>query len=256
MIPLTPTTLAALGALVVCGALALWAQRSGEVRARIAPFTALLDARYLPLLVAVAPQAYAVYDWLRKSGAPEPIAILGAVGYEAVYVGAIAWADYGGGDARAQQRTALSALAFSVAVAVYNYWPAQRWGALLHAGFPLVAFFYTLQMDTPAPRTSTGPRIGALRTAWRIVFGDPRPKDAPAPAQSITQAVQVNVAPSAPPAHDAPALPEPSAHSGAVMRSASAHTCRKCGASVASQQKVAASARWGCEVCKVEKGRK
>lgn len=114
------------------------------MKQRLAPFLMLLDAKYLPLLVAVAPQAYAVYRWLILSGAPEEIATLGAVGYEAIYIGAIAWAE--------EERwsfwtwaTAVVALLFSMSVAYYVY-QVQGWWALLHTGFPLVAFCYTMNM--------------------------------------------------------------------------------------------------------------
>lgn len=157
-----------------------------ELRRRLGPFLALLDARYLPLLFAVAPQAWAVYAWLLASETPPAVAALGAVGYEAVYIAAVAWAEYGGGDVRAQRRTALGALGFSVAVAVYHYWPMQGWGALLHAGFPVVAYLLTLQMH---------PALGA-------VSGHPPAADAPV---TVTQAVQVNVS-TAPAPADTPPL--------------------------------------------------
>lgn len=164
------------------------------MKKRLAPFLMLLDAKYLPLLVAVAPQAYAVYRWLILSGAPEAIATLGAVGYEAIYIGAIAWAE--------EERwsfwtwaTAVVALLFSMSVAYYVY-QAQGWWALLHTGFPLVAFCYTMNMhvasaaqvaatltapvltvdDTPLALTKTqqvkalAARLGVSEsTAWRKV---------------------------------------------------------------------------------------
>lgn len=117
-----------------------------ELRQRLGPFLALLDARYSPLLFAVAPQAYAVFLWLYDKTKPESfwVAIIGALGYEMVYVGAIAWADYGH-KTRWTTVTAVAALGFSVAVAIYAYID-QGWWSLLHAGFPLVAFCYTMQM--------------------------------------------------------------------------------------------------------------
>lgn len=117
------------------------------MKQRLAPFLVLLEARYVPLLFAVAPQAYAVYLWLFPhpyNGTGEVFAVLGAIGYEAVYVGAIAWAE----EERASfwtWATAFVALLFSVLVAVYVYLP-QGWWSALHAGFPLVAFCYTLNM--------------------------------------------------------------------------------------------------------------
>lgn len=139
------------------------------MRARLAPFLMLLEARYAPLLFAVSPQSYAVYLWLFPlpySLTGEVFAVLGALGFEFVYVGAIAWAEEGRAGVWTWV-TAVLALLFSVAVAYYVY-RSQGWWALLHAGFPLVAFGYTMQLhgmqfastapvgDTPAlPDEST-----------------------------------------------------------------------------------------------------
>lgn len=140
------------------------------MKERLAPFLMLLEARYAPLLFAVAPQAYAIYLWLFPrpyDGTGEAFAVLGALGFEFVYVGAIAWAE----DGKAgiwTWITAVIALLFSVAVAYYVY-RSQGWWALLHAGFPLVAFGYTMQLhnltlarkvtapDSSMPATETAP---------------------------------------------------------------------------------------------------
>jgi hypothetical protein len=204
-----------------------------ELGRRLGPFLALLDARYMPLLFAVIPQAWAVYAWLLASDAPPTVAAFGAVGYEAVYIAAVAWAEYGASNVWAQRRTAFGALLFSIAVAVYHYWPAQSWGALLHAGFPLVAYLLTLQMHAPTGAPA-----------------HPRADDAPAPthpAPQITNTVQVAVAPMSAPPQPVRALP---AHDAPTMPALVAYACKKCGAPVASGQKVAASARWGCASCK------
>lgn len=121
------------------------------MKARLAPFLMLLEARYAPLLFAVAPQAYAVYLWLLPhpyDGFGEFFAVMGGIGYEFIYVGAIAWAE--------EERwsfwtwgTAVIALLFSMAVAYYVYRSQGAW-AWLHAGFPLVAFGYTMNMHAPA----------------------------------------------------------------------------------------------------------
>ena len=121
------------------------------MKERLAPFLILLEARYAPLLFAVAPQAYAVYLWLFPtpySITGEVFAVMGGIGYEAIYVGAIAWAE--------EERwsfwtwgTAVIALLFSMAVAYYVYRAQGAW-AWLHAGFPLVAFGYTMNMHAPA----------------------------------------------------------------------------------------------------------
>jgi hypothetical protein len=123
------------------------------MKERLAPFLMLLEARYAPLLFAVAPQAYAVYLWLMPQpydGTGEFFAVMGGIGYEFIYVGAIAWAE--------EERwsfwtwaTAVIALLFSMAVAYYVY-RAQGYWAWLHAGFPLVAFGYTMNMHAPTVR--------------------------------------------------------------------------------------------------------
>jgi len=151
------------------------------MKQRLAPFLVLLEARYAPLLFAVAPQAYAVYLWLFPhpyDGWGEIFAVIGAIGFEAVYVGAIAWAEEG----RAglwTWLTAAAALVFSIAVAVYVYLP-QGWWAALHAGFPIVAFCYTMQLhrmtaarhvrNVPAQRRALVRRlVRALRTERKLL---------------------------------------------------------------------------------------
>lgn len=120
------------------------------MKARLAPFLVLLEARYAPLLFAVAPQAYAVYLWLfpaPHSITGELFAVLGGIGYEFIYVGAIAWAEEGRWSFWTWA-TAVIALLFSMAVA-YHVYEAQGAWAWLHSGFPLVAFCYTMNMHTP-----------------------------------------------------------------------------------------------------------
>lgn len=116
-----------------------------ELKRRLGPFLALLDALYLPLLFAIAPQAYAVYKWLHDPLSPESqwVAVLGALGFEMIYVGAIAWADRGN-KTRWTAATAFVALIFSIGVAIFVYKDQGAW-AVLHAGFPLVAWCYTMQ---------------------------------------------------------------------------------------------------------------
>jgi len=120
------------------------------MRERLAPFLVLLEARYAPLLFAVAPQAYAVYLWLMPqphSITGELFAVMGGIGYEAIYVGAIAWAEEGRWSFWTWG-TAVIALVFSMIVAYYVYRFQGAW-AWLHAGFPLVAFGYTMNMHAP-----------------------------------------------------------------------------------------------------------
>ena len=120
------------------------------MKSRIAPFLDLLDARYLPLLFVAAPQAYTVYAWLLADGAPQSIALMGGIGFEFVYVGAIAWAAKGAGW-KAARIPAITALLFSVAVAVAHYAPTSGALAILHAGFPLVGYAYMVMMHAPVP---------------------------------------------------------------------------------------------------------
>lgn len=143
---------------------------------RLQAFTVLLDIRYLPLLFAAAPQSYSVFLWLWHgsdlSQAAYVFAILGALGFEFVYVGAIAWAEH---QAKTNWTwiTAASALVFSILVAIYVHSSEGYWAAL-HAGFPFVAFCYTMAMHA-----------ASLPQPERTASADPAP-----PAV----AVQVNVA--------------------------------------------------------------
>ena len=126
------------------------------MRRRIAPFLDLLDARYLPLLFVATPQAYTVYAWLLADGAPAIVAILGGLGFEFVYVGAIAWAARGAGWGAARI-PAVTALLFSVAVAVAHYGAGRGALAVLHAGFPLVGYAYMVMMHAPGAHPDTRP---------------------------------------------------------------------------------------------------
>lgn len=152
-----------------------------ELGKRLGPFLALLDAKYAPLLFAVAPQAYAVFDWLHKSGAPDAVAKTGAIGYEMVYVGAIAWADDGESGGWTWL-TAVASLLFSIGVAVYTY-QDQGYAAWLHAGFPVVAFFYTLQMHAAGKRKRVQPATEGVQ----LVIGVDRVVQ-PQPARLTTGA--------------------------------------------------------------------
>lgn len=114
---------------------------------RIEPFLDLLDARYLPLLFAYAPQAYTVYAWQLASGAPHEIALLAGIGFEFISVGAIAWSERGAGW-EAARYPSIMALLFSVGVAVAHYGGTEGALAVLHAGFPLVAYAYTRMMHS------------------------------------------------------------------------------------------------------------
>jgi hypothetical protein len=138
-----------------------------SIKQRIAPFVALLDAKYMPLLFAVAPQAYSVYLWLFPKPYDvygESFAVMGALGFEWVYVGAIAWAEEGK-SSKWTWVTAIAALIFSVLVAYHVHEAEGAW-AWLHAGFPIVAFAYTINMylatkpqpkETPTEQVTVSP---------------------------------------------------------------------------------------------------
>jgi hypothetical protein len=141
------------------------------LRARLGPFLDLLDARYLPLIAVVAPQAYTVYAWLLTDGAPPWVAVMGGLGYESVYVGAVAWAARGAGWSAARL-PAVTALVFSVAVSVAYYGPTRGALAVLHAGFPLVAYAYTVMMHAPAGSRPPG-LWSTLVRRWTASDRDP-----------------------------------------------------------------------------------
>lgn len=125
----------------------------GPLARRLGPFLDLLDARYAPLLFVATPQAYTVYAWLIADGTPQWVAVLGGLGFEAVYVGAIAWAERGAGW-EAARIPAIAALIFSVGVAVAHYGVTSGALAILHIGFPVVGYAYTVMMHVrsgPAP---------------------------------------------------------------------------------------------------------
>jgi hypothetical protein len=128
----------------------------GPLARRLGPFLDLLDARYAPLLFVATPQSFTVYAWLLADGAPAWVAVLGGVGFEFVYVGAIAWAERGAGWPAARV-PAITALVFSVAVAVAHYGAESGALAVLHIGFPLVGYAYMRMMHAP-----TGPRPDEL----------------------------------------------------------------------------------------------
>jgi hypothetical protein len=169
---------------------------------RVAPFLDLLDARYLPLLAVVSPQAWTVYAWLLGDGSPGWVAALGGLGYETVYVGAVAWAERGAGWSAARM-PAVTALLFSVAVAVAYYGPRVGALAVLHAGFPLVAYAYTCMMHRPAQRgapVAPPPVAVTQRDTPPVSSGAPLAlPDTPPPsrtAQIDTLARQLGVSPS------------------------------------------------------------
>jgi len=163
------------------------------VKERLAPFLILLEARYAPLLFAVAPQAYAVYLWLFPipySVTGEVFAVMGGIGYEAIYVGAIAWAE--------EERwsfwtwgTAVIALLFSMAVAYYVYRAQGAW-AWLHAGFPLVAFGYTMNMHAPARATPAPALAPTVKTTPIVTIDDSAPLSKTAQVKALALAEHIS----------------------------------------------------------------
>jgi hypothetical protein len=125
------------------------------VRQRLAPFLALMDGRFFPLLIVALPQAFVVYQWLEQGnhnyeGWATVFAVVGAAAFESVYLGVIAWAE-GRADQRWVQGTTLASLGFSALVAVKVYWPGwqeELSSALLHAGFPLLAYCYSMTIHS------------------------------------------------------------------------------------------------------------
>lgn len=149
-----------------------WRDRAlAALSERFAPFAALLDSRYIPLLLLAAPQAYTVYQWLWLDSDKTLVAAIfagvGAAAFEAAYVGSVAWAEQGTNDRQKYWiiGTAAIALIFSILVAVRVHWAAQGYWAFLHAGFPLVACLYTVTVHTATKRDATAPLVmGQLRT--------------------------------------------------------------------------------------------
>ena len=218
------------------------------MRNRLAPFLVLLEARYAPLLFAVSPQSYAVYLWLFPKPydlTGEVFAVLGALGFEFVYVGAIAWAE----DERASWwtwGTAAVALVFSILVAYYVYRAQGAW-ALLHAGFPLVAFFYTMQLHgmTAKKALKTLPERSRLPEAVETGTGAPSQIQAPDELDDLISAQgQAALSRWIDRALEAPSAP-------LATNGTSAYTCPHCQAPLRSKQaRGAAVANGHCPACK------
>ena len=100
---------------------------------------------YLPLALLAIPQSINVGKWLYVDNSliTAIASWSGGMAFEAAYVGLIAWT---GTVHRTRWfwLTAMVALGFSVAIAVVLYAPVQGLQAWLHAGFPMVAFGYTM----------------------------------------------------------------------------------------------------------------
>lgn len=162
--------------------------KNPEIRKRLAPFLALLDARFAPLLVVALPQAWVVYQWLdnqKYEFFSNAFAIIGAIGFEAVYIGVIAWAE-GRANRNWVKVTSIAALVFSALIAVRVYWvnwdkTLGDWGgllsALLHAGFPLLAYCYTMTIhsalnnDVKQPEPVSQPQPDINEMAREIAHG-------------------------------------------------------------------------------------
>lgn len=222
------------------------------MKERLLPFLVLLEARYAPLLFAVAPQSYAVYLWLWRGSdqatASFWFAVMGALGYELVYVGAIAWAEEGRSTFWTWA-TAGVALIFSVVVAYYVYSAQGAW-AWLHAGFPLVAFTYTLNMHTQRPISAATPRKSALVALPEHLVTMETPKvpndaaDVPALAASALFEADER--------QPIEALEPPSER--LALAGPSAYHCPHCQAVLATKQARGAAAKNGyCPACKAER---
>ena len=113
------------------------------------PLAHLFAWQNLPLVCAVSYQSFVVYQWLwqgsHDTGWPTWIAcILGGLGFEFLYVASIAFAESRGANGWTWI-TAFVCMAFSTSVAVYVY-RDQGWAALLHAGFPIGAACFAMQL--------------------------------------------------------------------------------------------------------------
>lgn len=203
------------------------------MKQRLAPFLVLLEARYAPLLFAVAPQSYAVYLWLFPAPynlTGEAFAVAGALGYELVYVGAIAWAE----EDRASfwtWATAVVALVFSILVA-YHVYQAQGAWAWLHAGFPVVAFSYTLNMYSKRHLNIAQTLLETLPErssgAEQVEVGN----DAAPTNQAFLDELLATVSEDAQPPQATTLEP--------------LYTCEHCGSALASKQAKGSAARFGC----------
>lgn len=220
------------------------------MRQRLAPFLVLLEARYAPLLFAVAPQSYAVYLWLWRGSdqadASFWFAVAGALGYELVYVGAIAWAEEGRSSFWTWA-TAVVALAFSVVVAYYVYRSQGDW-AWLHAGFPLVAFTYTLNMHTKrSSRISASTAqtaLGVLPERLETTEAAESDSIAPRQIQAVPQAPALTLVLNNNPAVSAPL-------ETVVVEEAHRYQCPHCGQALTSKQALGAAVKNGyCLACK------
>lgn len=135
----------------------------------------IFEPHYAPLWLVILPQAFAVFLWLLVDGmrwleehsyrdniylqvAVVVFAMIGAMGYESVYVGSIAWAERGSNN-RYVFFTAGSSLLFSVLVAFHVYEFRGAW-SLLHAGFPFVGFWYSIAMHTATTSPTTAMATG------------------------------------------------------------------------------------------------
>lgn len=222
-----------------------YSRKVADMRERLAPFLVLLEARYAPLLFAVSPQSYAVYLWLFPapySITGEVFAVLGAIGFEFIYVGAIAWAEDGKASGWTWV-TAAVALLFSVAVAYYVYRSQGAW-AWLHAGFPLVAFSYTMQLHKMSASTAPRARSGGAQTVLEVLpswLSGARAAPAPAAAPLAQQAQG-----------QADVLTSTNGH--VPVLAVAAYACPHCSAPLATKYELGAATKHGyCPSCKAER---
>lgn len=125
-----------------------------------------LQPHYAPQWLLVMPQAYNVFlwlyvghmQWMDANGITEApdrwvflilgiiFAVIGGMGYESAYIGAIAWSEQKHGNIMVVV-TATAALICAVLIAYHVHAHQGGW-AWLHAGFPFVSFCYTLAMHS------------------------------------------------------------------------------------------------------------
>jgi hypothetical protein len=150
---------------------------------RVSPIKTLLNIKYFPLLVAGAQQCYVVGQWLMQGAADGNkdwmklvldiiFSIVGALGLEGFYIGAIAWGTGGIFETKGQRfwngfwfwMVSLVALVGSSLVAFHLYYPKQQEWAFLHSMFPLGCFFYTMLIHSGKKNGSKKIILGLFET--------------------------------------------------------------------------------------------
>jgi hypothetical protein len=79
-------------------------------------------------------------------------AVLGSIGFEAVYVSVVIWSSE-----RPNKWvwfTSVAALLFSSGIALRVYWQQDGWWSLLHLGYPVISYFYSLTVHSDGEQKS------------------------------------------------------------------------------------------------------